>query len=52
MFDPKCFRDHATFQNPAQMATGVDCLFVNGKLTIRQDEWVEEAHNGVLLVAE
>ena len=52
VFDPKRFRDHATFQNPAQMAAGVDYLFVNGKLTIRQDEWVEEAHNGVLLTAE
>ena len=52
VFDPKRFRDHATFQNPAQMAAGVDYLFGNGKLTIRQDEWVEEAHNGVLLTAE
>lgn len=52
VFDPKRFADHATFQDPAQMATGLDYMFVNGKLTIRQDEWVEEAHNGVLLLAE
>lgn len=52
VFDPQKFTDHATFQNPAQMADGLDYLFLNGKLTIEQDEWVENAHNGVLLLAK
>lgn len=52
VFDPKRFTDHATFRDPAQAADGLDYLFLNGKLTIRQDEWVEKAHNGVLLVAD
>ena len=52
VFDPQKFTDHATFQDPAQMADGLDYLFLNGKLTIEKDQWVGEAHNGVLLTAE
>ena len=34
VFDPKTFRDRATFERPHQYATGVVYLFVNGKMAI------------------
>ncbi|MDA0986156.1 MAG: D-aminoacylase [Bacteroidetes bacterium] len=30
IFDPKKIQDHATFQNPHQLSTGMDHVFVNG----------------------
>lgn len=38
VFDPATIQDHATFENPRQVATGVSEVFVNG---------VEVVHNGV-----
>jgi predicted amidohydrolase YtcJ len=34
VFDPKAFRDTATFDQPTRYATGVDYLFVNGVASI------------------
>jgi N-acyl-D-aspartate/D-glutamate deacylase len=39
VFDPKTFRDTATFEKPHQYATGVRYLFVNGALTIDKGEY-------------
>ena len=43
VFDPKTFRDPATFDKPHQYATGVRYLFVNGKLAIDEGK-----HTGAL----
>jgi N-acyl-D-aspartate/D-glutamate deacylase len=43
VFDPKTYRDRATFEKPHQYATGVRYLFVNGVLVIDEGKF-----NGVL----
>jgi N-acyl-D-aspartate/D-glutamate deacylase len=39
VFDPKTFRDRATFAKPHQYATGVRYLFVDGVLTIDEGKY-------------
>ncbi len=39
VFDPKTYRDTATFEKPHQYAKGVRYLFVNGVLTINEGEY-------------
>lgn len=43
IFDPTSYRDNSTYQEPAALATGVQAVFVNGKLTVADDVF-----NGVL----
>ncbi|MGE3805358.1 MAG: amidohydrolase family protein [Gemmataceae bacterium] len=38
VFDPKTFRDKATFDEPRRHANGVSFLFVNGKLAVNRGE--------------
>jgi N-acyl-D-aspartate/D-glutamate deacylase len=37
VFDPKTFRDKATYEKPHQYATGVKYLYVNGRLAIEAE---------------
>ncbi len=39
MFDPKAFKDRATYEKPHRYATGVRYLFVNGVLAIDGGEY-------------
>jgi N-acyl-D-amino-acid deacylase len=38
VFDPKTFRDHATFQSPFEFSTGVRWVLVNGQFAINDGE--------------
>jgi len=38
VFDPETVRDHATFEEPQQLATGVRDVFVNGQAVLRDGE--------------
>ena len=37
MFDPETFTDHATFADPARLATGLDLMLLNGQKVIEND---------------
>jgi N-acyl-D-amino-acid deacylase len=38
IFDPETIQDHATFQEPHQLATGVEHVFVNGGQVLKKGE--------------
>ncbi|MSU78573.1 MAG: D-aminoacylase [Gemmataceae bacterium] len=48
VFDPKTFRDKATFDQPHQHSTGVRYLFVNGQLAIDDSRATEKLAGRVL----
>lgn len=52
VFDKDKFRDNATFQSPANLATGLNYLFVNGNLVIKDDVREENSWYGMRLSAE
>lgn len=52
VFDQNRFRDNASFQKPACLATGLDYVFVNGNLVIKEDVRQENSWYGVRLKAE
>lgn len=41
VFDPAVFRDHATFTDPAQLATGLAYCIVNGEIAVDHDRRTE-----------
>jgi N-acyl-D-aspartate/D-glutamate deacylase len=48
VFDPKTFRDKATYDNPHQYSTGVRYLFVNGRLVIEEGRFNQTLAGRVL----
>jgi N-acyl-D-aspartate/D-glutamate deacylase len=48
VFDPKAFRDKATFESPHQYSTGVVYLFVNGTLAIDRGSFTDKLAGRVL----
>ena len=48
IFDPKSFRDTATFEDPHQYATGVRYLFVNGKPAVSEGKYTGGLHGRAL----
>ncbi len=50
LFDPDRFRDHATFADPARLATGLDLMLVNGQKTIENDHLLTGAAGRCLRV--
>jgi len=48
VFDPKTFRDKATFDQPHQYSTGVRYLFVNGRLAIDEGKQTDALPGRVL----
>lgn len=48
VFDPKTFRDAATYEQPHQYATGVRYLFVNGKLVLNEGRYDGELAGRIL----
>ncbi|MGI6068933.1 MAG: N-acyl-D-amino-acid deacylase family protein [Blautia sp.] len=52
VFDPKHFTDHATFQSPANLATGLDYVFVNGQMAIDHDKRLPGSWYGSVILAK
>ncbi|MBR4441834.1 MAG: amidohydrolase family protein, partial [Clostridia bacterium] len=50
MFDPDRFTDHATFAAPAQLATGLDLMLLNGRKVIENDALLTSAAGRCLRV--
>jgi N-acyl-D-amino-acid deacylase len=48
VFDPKTFRDTATYEKPHQYAAGVRWLFVNGKEVVKEGKYAEALAGKVL----
>lgn len=48
VFDPAAIRDHATYDDPQQLATGVDAVFVNGVQVLARGEHTGATPGGVV----
>jgi N-acyl-D-amino-acid deacylase len=48
VFDPKTFRDAATYDKPHQYAAGVRWVFVNGKTVVKEGKYTDELAGKVL----
>jgi N-acyl-D-aspartate/D-glutamate deacylase len=49
VFDPKAYRDTATFDKPHQYAAGVKWVFVNGKAVVADGQHRPEVLAGQVL---
>jgi N-acyl-D-aspartate/D-glutamate deacylase len=49
VFDPQRIKDNATYANPRQYSTGMDCSIVNGVVSFEKGEYTG-ARNGILLL--
>ena len=49
VFDPKAYRDTATFDKPHQYAAGVKWVFVNGVAAVEDGKHMPEAMGGKAL---
>lgn len=52
VFEQDKFRDNATFQSPAHLATGLNYLFINGNLVLKDDVREKDSYYGMRLSAE
>lgn len=48
LFDPAQFKDHATYDQPRQMASGLEWVFINGKPVIAEGEMLKNRAGSVL----
>lgn len=48
IFDPKQLKDHATFQNPTELATGLDCCLINGVVVYENGNCLERGAGRVI----
>lgn len=48
VFDPKIFKERNTYRNPYQYAIGMDWVFVNGKVAVREGVPTHARHGQVL----
>jgi N-acyl-D-amino-acid deacylase len=48
VFDPRTVQDHATYENPAQLATGVEDVWINGVRALRAGEATRAASGRIV----
>lgn len=52
IFDPAAVKDQATFMDPHQYSSGIECVLVNGTITIEGGEFTQERAGRVLRKTE
>nr|WKN39409.1 amidohydrolase family protein [Tunicatimonas sp. TK19036] len=48
VFAPQQVRETATYENPFQLAEGIDCLIVNGKMALKKGAFTEQRYGQML----
>lgn len=51
LFDPKAVKAHATYEEPHQLASGMEYVIVNGKIAKERDRFANKGH-GVMIKRE
>ena len=52
VFNPETMKDNATFADSQQYSTGVECIIVNGKISIENGEFNNSLNGKLLLLTE